>query len=226
MRELMSIGAFATVAGVSIPTLRHYDEIGLFKPALVDPDTSYRYYRRDQLRTARLIRTLRKIELPLSSIREVVERGDPEFTKSVLAEHEQALAGLRCTVGQLLERGGAMIATGRVVQVRIRAENVAELAEFYSSVFGAVFDERISSLQFGTYPSDEFFLLTLVHPTEEGGPGGAARFGLLVDDLDERHAAALAAGANEEYGPLELPWKPRCSAVVDASGNHVDLYQA
>jgi predicted enzyme related to lactoylglutathione lyase len=119
-----------------------------------------------------------------------------------------------------------MVATGRVVQVRIRAENVAELAAFYTSVFGAVFDERISSLQFGTYPSDEFFLLTLVEPGEEGCPDGASRFGLLVDDLDARHSAALAAGATEEYGPVDLPWKPRCSAVVDASGNRVDLYQA
>jgi DNA-binding transcriptional MerR regulator len=226
MRELLSIGTFATVAGVSIPTLRHYDEIGLFKPAVVDPDTSYRYYRRDQLRTARLIRTLRKVELPLATIREIVERDDPEFTSTVLAEHEAELANLRCTVGQLIEKGGAMVATGRVVQVRIRAESVAELASFYSTVFGAAFDERISSLQFGTYPSDEFFLLTLVGPGEEGGPAAPARFGLLVDDLDARHAAALAAGATEEYGPVELPWKPRCSAVVDASGNHVDLYQA
>jgi DNA-binding transcriptional MerR regulator len=226
MQELLSIGAFATIAGISIPTLRHYDDIGLFKPAVVDPDTSYRYYRRDQLRTARLIRTLRKVELTLATIREIVERDDPEFTRTVLVEHEAELANLRCTLGQLIERGGPMAVTGRVVQVRIRAENVAELAAFYSTVFGAVFDERISSLQFGTYPSDEFFLVTLVEPGEDAGPDGASRFGLLVDDLDARHAAALEAGATEEYGPVELPWKPRCSAVVDASGNHVDLYQA
>ena len=41
---MFSIGEFARLSGVSVRTLRHYDEIGLLRPAIVDQDTSYRGY--------------------------------------------------------------------------------------------------------------------------------------------------------------------------------------
>ena len=42
--DLLNIGAFALATGLTIPALRHYDEVGLLKPAAVDPDTGYRRY--------------------------------------------------------------------------------------------------------------------------------------------------------------------------------------
>jgi DNA-binding transcriptional MerR regulator len=39
---MFSIGEFARLGGVSVRTLRHYDEIGLLRPAQVDPVTGYR----------------------------------------------------------------------------------------------------------------------------------------------------------------------------------------
>ena len=39
---MIKIGDFAHLVQVSVVTLRHYDEIGLFKPALVDGQTDYR----------------------------------------------------------------------------------------------------------------------------------------------------------------------------------------
>jgi hypothetical protein len=46
---MFSIGEFARLGGVSVRTLRHYDEIGLLRPATVDPDTGYRGYAAGQL---------------------------------------------------------------------------------------------------------------------------------------------------------------------------------
>jgi DNA-binding transcriptional MerR regulator len=42
--DLMSIGMFSFHSGLSIPALRHYDEVGLLPPAFVDPQTGYRRY--------------------------------------------------------------------------------------------------------------------------------------------------------------------------------------
>jgi DNA-binding transcriptional MerR regulator/effector-binding domain-containing protein len=46
---MFSIGEFARMGTVSIRALRHYDEIGLLRPAQVDPETGYRSYSADQL---------------------------------------------------------------------------------------------------------------------------------------------------------------------------------
>lgn len=41
---MFSIGEFARHGRVSVRMLRHYDAIGLIRPACVDPDTGYRFY--------------------------------------------------------------------------------------------------------------------------------------------------------------------------------------
>jgi DNA-binding transcriptional MerR regulator len=46
---MLRIGDFARLARVSVPTLRHYDDLGLLKPVRVDGGTGYRYYAFDQL---------------------------------------------------------------------------------------------------------------------------------------------------------------------------------
>jgi len=46
---MFSIGEFARLGTVSVRTLRHYDEIGLLRPARVDPETGYRSYSAGQL---------------------------------------------------------------------------------------------------------------------------------------------------------------------------------
>jgi DNA-binding transcriptional MerR regulator len=69
--DLLNIGAFAVSTGLSIAALRHYDDIGLLKPATVDPDTGYRRYAPDQLDQARLICGLRTVDPPIDQIRAI-----------------------------------------------------------------------------------------------------------------------------------------------------------
>jgi DNA-binding transcriptional MerR regulator len=69
--DLLSIGRFARLAGLSIGALRHYDELDLLRPAWTDPATSYRYHRRRR-RPAR--RPAAELELPLDEIRLVSGR--------------------------------------------------------------------------------------------------------------------------------------------------------
>lgn len=87
MDELMAIGRFARLSGLSVGTLRHYDAVGLLRPADVDGDTGYRRYRSDQLPQARAIRRLRELELSLDEIREVLATGD----LGLLQEHRARL---------------------------------------------------------------------------------------------------------------------------------------
>ena len=84
--DLLPIGRFARQGGLSIGALRHYDALGLLPPARVDAETGYRSYRRDQLDTARLIRSLRDLELPLPDIRRMLLADDTE-RRRLLATH-------------------------------------------------------------------------------------------------------------------------------------------
>ena len=63
--QLLTIGRFARICGLTAHTLRHYDEVGLLTPAEVDPQSGYRRYRRQQVRDARVIQALRHIESAL-----------------------------------------------------------------------------------------------------------------------------------------------------------------
>jgi DNA-binding transcriptional MerR regulator len=87
MDELMAIGRFARLSGLSVGTLRHYDELGLLKPADVNDDTGYRRYRPDQLPQARAIRRLRDLDMSLDQIRAVLASGDLDL----LREHRARL---------------------------------------------------------------------------------------------------------------------------------------
>ncbi|MBM7053061.1 MerR family DNA-binding transcriptional regulator [Streptomyces durocortorensis] len=70
--ELVTIGEFARLSRLSAKALRRYDELGLLRPALVDPVNGYRYYDPAQAEAARLVAWLRRIGMPLSRIGRVV----------------------------------------------------------------------------------------------------------------------------------------------------------
>jgi DNA-binding transcriptional MerR regulator len=77
---LLSIGRFASATGLTVKALRHYDEIGLLRPAHVDGSSGYRYYDPVQLQDALTIRGLRRLELPLDEIR-VLMRTEEELVR-------------------------------------------------------------------------------------------------------------------------------------------------
>ncbi len=73
LRGMFTVGAFARLAGVSAKLLRAYDELGLFRPAWVDPQTGYRFYTPAQLPELRRIVALRDMGTPLAEIVDVVK---------------------------------------------------------------------------------------------------------------------------------------------------------
>jgi len=83
--DLMTIGAFAGRTRLSAKALRLYDRLGLLPPARVDPDSGYRFYREDQVATARLIALLRRLDMPLPVIADVAAKPPGEAAAAVAA---------------------------------------------------------------------------------------------------------------------------------------------
>jgi DNA-binding transcriptional MerR regulator len=55
--QRLTIGAFSRLTHLSITTLRYYHETGLLEPAVIDPDSGYRYYQPGQAHSAHLDQT-------------------------------------------------------------------------------------------------------------------------------------------------------------------------
>jgi DNA-binding transcriptional MerR regulator len=87
MDDLLTIGRFARLAGLSVGALRHYDELDLLRPAHVDEWTNYRSYRREQLETASTIARMRDLEVPLETIRDLLRTDDPAERRQILRDH-------------------------------------------------------------------------------------------------------------------------------------------
>jgi DNA-binding transcriptional MerR regulator len=238
--ELMTIGRFARISGLSVHTLRHYDDVGVLVPAEVDAESGYRRYRRDQVHQARLIQALRWIDLPVEEIRTALADATGTSTSEILRQHRERLerreslvAGQIEDIDYFLEKGISMTpATGtRPVQLKIAVDDVDEAIAFYQKVFGFHYDITrrtdegdYSSFMFSKYGEGDFFLIHLLDETSVDRPGPST-FGLLVDDLDVIHSKALAAGATEVVEPQVAQGMPRNSAVKDPSGNWIWLYQ-
>ena len=101
MNELLPIGRFARVSGLSIGALRHYHEEGVLQPARVDPATGYRSYRRDQLDDARLLARLRELGLSLPEIRAFLATDPAERSRRLSGHRVRLLAVLARTQRQI-----------------------------------------------------------------------------------------------------------------------------
>lgn len=89
---LMSSGEFARTSGLTRKALRLYDELGLLTPARVDPQTGYRFYAPAQLEQARLVAWLRRLGMPLASIRAMNALSPPAAAEELRAYWERVEA--------------------------------------------------------------------------------------------------------------------------------------
>lgn len=93
-----SIVEVARHAGVSSRTLRHYDDLGLVRPAYVGTN-GYRYYEREQLERLQEVLVLRELGLPLDAVGRVLDGTHDRV--AVLREHHRALLAERDRLARL-----------------------------------------------------------------------------------------------------------------------------
>lgn len=111
----LTSGQMVRASGLSIKALRLYDANGLLVPAAVDPRTGYRVYAPDQVERGRVLALLRRIDVPLARVPEVLD-ADPRDVRDVLLgwwdERQRSLADQRATAAELARRLAATGASG------------------------------------------------------------------------------------------------------------------
>ena len=108
---MFGIGDFASHGRVSVRMLRHYDAIGLLRPAYVDPATGYRSYQAGQLARLNRVVALKELGFTLTEVRSIVDdQVSPEELRGML----------RLRQAELRERIDADEARLRQVEARLR----------------------------------------------------------------------------------------------------------
>ena len=116
--ELLSIGEFAKLRGVSVKSLRYYERVGALKPAYVNEESGYRYYSINQISDLDMVTTFIELGVPLKEIASTAALG---YGQSELIEKGRELARER--IGR---------AEAQLLQLNRYADEIAESQRFQS----------------------------------------------------------------------------------------------
>jgi DNA-binding transcriptional MerR regulator len=162
---MFSIGDFARHGRVSVRMLRHYDAIGLLRPAFVDPATGYRSYVAGQLARLNRVVALKDLGFTLQQVQTILDdKVSVEELRGMLrlrlAELQSRIAADSARLAQVearlqtIEQEGAM-PTDDVQLKRIPPVRVAELTGVAASfepasitpVIGPLYDELVGRIE-------------------------------------------------------------------------------
>lgn len=128
--ELLSIGEFAKLRGVSVKSLRYYERVGALKPAYVNEESGYRYYSINQISDLDMVTTFIELGVPLKEIASTAALG---YGQSELIEKGRELARER--IGR---------AEAQLLQLDRYADEIAESQRFQSKkCYERKFAERL-----------------------------------------------------------------------------------
>ena len=92
---MFRIGEFSRLTQVTIRMLRYYDEMGLLKPAQVDPRTNYRMYTVEQIPVLNKIIYLRDSGFNVAEIAIALNNDDSLIIKQLDKKHEEILLAIQ-----------------------------------------------------------------------------------------------------------------------------------
>ena len=226
---MFSIGEFARLGGVSVRTLRHYDEIGLLRPARVDQDTGYRGYTADQLGQLNRVMALKELGLSLTQARRLLDGITLDELSGMLIlrraqlehellEHRNQLLGIEARLRHIA-REGAMPADDIMVKT-VPAMGVVVITG-KAPAFGPANIVPVVNHLVG-----EFDRLEIGDRIKNSGPRM-----ILYDAHDEGITVYLAQPVTEPPGELPEPARYRVLPEIEAaaavrSGPAVSIFRS
>ncbi|MEU1309565.1 MerR family transcriptional regulator [Streptomyces cinnamoneus] len=222
---MFTIGDFARHGRVSVRMLRHYDAIGLLRPARVDPFSGYRFYEAGQLARLNRVIALKDLGFTLQQVQAIVdEEVSAEELRGMLrlrrAELEAAAAAATARLARVEARLRTIESEGRmsihdVVVKSVPAVRVARLSTQVASfgpedigpVAGPLFDELCRRLAAaGVAPAGPG-----VQHYEDAPDGG----GIVVHvAFPVAHGEGHGENHSEGFEIVDLPAVPTVATIV------------
>ncbi len=135
---MFTIGDFANLGRVSVRMLRHYDSIGVLRPAAVDSVNGYRLYNADQLSRLNRVVALKDLGFTLAQVNSILEdKVDPAELRGMfrllqaqleaqLDADRARLLGIEARL-RIIESEGTM-KTQDVVLKKVESVRIAEMS--------------------------------------------------------------------------------------------------
>ena len=140
---MFKIGEFSRLSQVTVKALHHYDDVGLLKPAHVDPDTGYRYYTAAQMPRLNRLLALKDLGLSLQEIGILLADDlPPEQLRGMLRRR-------RAELQQHLDRESQRLARVEMRLTQIQEDNAMP---DYEVVMKSVPAQSVAALR-GTVPT-------------------------------------------------------------------------
>ena len=86
---MYTIGETSSLNQISIKALRHYDKIGLLKPAYIDDQNGYRYYTYEQFSYIDKIKRYKNLGMSLSEIKDFFETQSNQVIEDFLEQQKE-----------------------------------------------------------------------------------------------------------------------------------------
>ena len=217
---LFKIGETARLFGVSVQTLRHYDDLGIVKPEKVDPETGYRYYAAEQFEALNTVRYLRECDMPLRDIAAFYAERSPEKMHDIMVRQERELDRRLCEMETM---------RNRLRQRRERLDEAlrAPLGDIREKRFGA---RRFAVLRQSVAPVGYLDLEMHIQEIQRNGDSSLVFLGkvgvgieserLMARDFHGYDMVFIELDDVEDYGGPVLEQQPERCLVVRFSGNH------
>lgn len=219
---MLRIGEFAALADMSVKALRHYDDIGILKPAYIDEATGYRYYDYTQLARAYRLTAFKNMGLALNEIGELLDgKMSPGITRRFLKtkwiELQAELKALQEQITYLDNKIYEVEIEGRMSSYEITLKQLEPMKVLVASGIaplkqdiGAIMAELRQRLQsYHVYPTAPLMALfpEYIHPiqnipVEIAQPTDSQV--ILGDDVEERLIPALTVASVIHTGTRDM----------------------
>lgn len=164
--RFLSISEFAKISDVSRKKLIFYDNIGLFKPALVKPN-GYRCYAHWQIEVITVISVLSELGIPLEKIKQYLHQYGPEQALAMFREQtqviERKIENLR-SIQEMLRMRICTIQEGMQAGLDFRVVEQEEIPMYLSEPFHYDTNEMPDELWERLYRSCEQHGISFCYP--------------------------------------------------------------
>jgi DNA-binding transcriptional MerR regulator len=90
-KDFLTSGEFASLRNVNLNSLRYYEKMNLLKPAWIDLETKYRYYRLEQLSSLDTILFFIEVGMPLRTLKDYIDQDGNLDQRRVLRDSKKAM---------------------------------------------------------------------------------------------------------------------------------------